>query len=234
MFLKLYNADCFDVLPSIECADMVLIDPPYGCTYNEWDVPIDWKRLFTELKRITNLIVTFSDIRTAAAMIAAEPKWFRYEWIYEKTNATGFLNANRMPLRAHENVLVFYGRLPSYYPQWVMGKSYRRGCRSHSSNYNEFEAKGKRQYGDKRFPRDVLTFANSANQTGKLHPTEKPLAILEYLIKTYTKSGDTILDCFMGSGSTGLAAMGLGRDFIGIEKDEGYFHAAKNRLKVFA
>ena len=141
----------------------------------------------------------------------------------------GFLNANRMPLRAHENILVFYEHLPTYHPQKTPGKPYTaiRSERA-STNYGAFKQTITKSDGG-RFPRDVLTFSNADNSS-KIHPTEKPVDLLEYMIRTYTDEGNTVLDSCMGSGSCGVACQHLGRNFIGIEKDTGYFEAARKRI----
>lgn len=145
----------------------------------------------------------------------------------------GFLNANRMPLRAHENILVFYEHLPTYHPQKTPGKPYIATRSAWATrNYGRFDRATTVNNGN-RYPRDVLTFSNSGN-TNKIHPTEKPVDLLEYMIRTYTDVGDTVLDSCMGSGSCGVACHHLGRSFIGIEKDTGYFEAAKKRIEEAA
>lgn len=166
----------------------------------------------------------------AADLVYSNRKWFRYEWIWHKTMAVGFLNANRMPLRAHENILVFYEHLPTYHPQKTPGKPYTttRSARA-TRNYGHFDRATTINDGE-RCPRDVLTFSNG-NNASKIHPTEKPVDLLAYMIRTYTDEGDTVLDSCMGSGSCGVACQHLGRNFIGIEKDAGYFEAAKKRIK---
>lgn len=145
--------------------------------------------------------------------------------------AVGFLNCNRMPLRSHENILVFYEHLPTYHPQKTPGKPYttRRKSRN-TSNYGGFDASTTVNRDGMRFPRDVVTFAND-NNIAKIHPTEKPVDLLEYIIRTYTDEGETVMDSCMGSGSCGVACQHLGRNFIGIEKDSGYFEAAKKRIE---
>ena len=147
-----------------------------------------------------------------------------------KTMAVGFLNANRMPLRAHENILVFYEHLPTYHPQKTPGKPYsaKQSARP-TRNYGHFD-RAVTINGGERFPRDVLTFSNG-NNASKIHPTEKPVDLLKYMIRTYTDDGETVLDSCMGSGSCGVACRHLGRNFIGIEKDAGYFEVAKARIE---
>lgn len=165
-----------------------------------------------------------------ADLINSNRKWYRYEWIWHKTTAVGFLNANRMPLRTHENILVFYEHLPTYHAQKTPGNPYsaKRSARA-TRNYGRFERTATISDG-MRYPRDVLTFSNGGNAK-KIHPTEKPVDLLEYMIRTYTDEGETVLDSCMGSGSCGVACQHLGRNFIGIEKDTGYFEAAKERIE---
>lgn len=157
---------------------------------------------------------------------------FRYEWIWEKPLAQGFLNANKMPLRATENISVFYKKLPTYNPQMTSGKPYNKGIRKANctTNYGDFgETNAKNETGE-RYPVNVLKFSNG-NHKQIFHPTQKPVALLEYLIKTYTNTGETVLDNCMGSGSTGVACVNTGRNFIGIELDEKYFEIAQERIK---
>ena len=154
---------------------------------------------------------------------------FRYEWIWQKPNAVGFLNANRMPLRSHENILVFYKKLPTYNPQKTKGKPYKAkiGNRT-TTNYGTFNGDfhTENTTGD-RYPVDIIKFSKEQG----LHSTQKPVALLEYLIKTYTNEGDLVLDFTMGSGSTGVACLNTNRRFIGIELDENYFNIAKKRIE---
>lgn len=165
-----------------------------------------------------------------ADLINSNRKWFRYEWIWHKTLPVGFLNANRIPLRAHENILVFYEKLPKYYPQKTPGKPYTQKSKRGTTNYHPFRLIPTICRDGMRFPIDVIRFSN-ANSAKKIHPTEKPVDLLEYMIRTYTDEGETVLDSCMGSGSCGVACQHLGRNFIGIEKDTGYFEAAKKRIE---
>nr|DAR66671.1 MAG TPA: adenine-specific methyltransferase [Caudoviricetes sp.] len=153
---------------------------------------------------------------------------FRYEWIWEKTNPTGFLNAKRMPLKTHENVYIFYKKLPKYNPQFTKGKPYKSRNHHNSSNYGSYKKNYLTINNGIRYPRDVLKISNVGYT--KQHPTQKPTEILEYLIKTYTDEGDLVLDSTMGSGSTGVAAINTNRDFIGIELDNNYFEIAERRI----
>ena len=234
--LELYCGDCLKELNRIkdESVAMVLADLPYGTTArNAWDKKIPLEPLWKQLKRVIKpdgVITLWSQMPFSAELIMSNPEMFRYEWIVEKGNATGFLNAKKMPLKAHENVLIFYNRLPVYNPQFTHGHerktTKRKGTRT--SCYNEAEAVSSYDSTD-RYPRDVLKFSWD-KQKSRLHPTQKPVKACEYFIKTYTNEGDLVLDCCMGSGSTGVAALNTGRDFIGIEADQEYFKTAENRL----
>ena len=210
--------------------DMILCDLPYGTTQNKWDKKIDLEKLFAEYRRITKCnaaIALFSQMPYSAELVTANQKQFRYEWIWQKTQGTGFLNANRMPLKIHESILIFYDKLPEYNPQFETGKIHSRGHGGLSSNYRKFE----RIVGNKSaeyYPCDVIKFSKTAD---RLHPTQKPVPLLEYLIKTYTHEGETVLDNCMGSGSTGVACINTNRDFIGIELDDYYFDIAKKRIE---
>lgn len=162
----------------------------------------------------------------------SNPKMFRYEWIWRKSNKTGFLNSKKMPLKAHENILVFYRHLPTYNPQMVKGKIHTRGkAGTHTSNYGKCFKTNSGDF-DEYYPSDVLSFKCVWNNAEKqVHPTQKPVPLLEYLIRTYTNPGETVLDPTMGSGSTGVACANTGRSFIGMELDAGYFEIARKRIQ---
>ncbi len=239
MAMNLMFGDCLERMKEIPdgSVDMILADPPYGTTACKWDSIIPLEPMWAELKRIIKpngaILMTASQPFTSA-LVMSNPKMFRYDLVWEKTMATGALNANKMPLRAHESILVFYSSLPTYNPQKKDGKPYRKVLRAKMVGKcyrgmglaDEFEQVnlGERQ------PRSVFKISNP-NHKG-LHPTQKPVALMEYLIKTYTNEGETVLDFVMGSGTTGVAATNLNRKFIGIEKDAGYFEVAKQRLGV--
>lgn len=219
--------------------DMVLCDLPYGTTArNKWDNVIPLDLLWEQYERIIKddgVIALWSQMPFTAILAASNMKLFRYEWIIEKTNATGFLNANRMPMKAHENVLIFYKKLPVYHPQMTHGHERKISTAAHKRN-----SKKSMDYGEHglttydstdRYPRDVLTFSWD-KQKSRLHPTQKPVAACEYFIATYTDKGDTVLDNCMGSGTTGVACRNLGRNFIGIELEKEYFDIAEKRLQL--
>lgn len=221
-----------DDLPD-KSIDMILCDLPYGTTSrNKWDSIIPTDKLWAQYKRIIRdggAIVLFAQQPFACDLIQSNRKWFRYEWIWEKSCAVGFLNANRMPLRAHENILVFYNKLPTYNPQKTNGKPYRaKSGNITSTNYGIFNGDYRTVNLDgKRYPRDVIRFNG---ETG-YHPTQKPVPLCEYLIKTYTNEGELVLDNCMGSGTTGLACVNTNRRFIGMELDKEYLRIAKERLE---
>ena len=233
----LLHGDCLELMKNIPdgSVDMILCDLPYGTTDNKWDSVIPFSDLWNNYERIikdNGCIALFSQMPFSAMLAMSNTKLFRYEWIWNKTLAQGFLNANKMPLRSHENILIFYKRLPVYNPQKTKGTPYNKGIRkaNSTSNYSYFgENNGINATGE-RFPVDVLNFSN-ANHKNQKHPTQKPVDLLEYLIKTYTNEGETVLDNCMGSGSTGVACVNTNRHFIGIELDEGYFNIAKKRIE---
>ena len=234
--VKLIKGDCLEKMGNIPdgSIDMILVDPPYGITRrNKWDEVVPIVPMWDEINRVikrNGAVLIFSMLPFSCDLISANRKNFRYEIIWKKRTASGFLNANRMPLRAHENILVFYESLPIYNPQKGIGEPYSRKRSRDSSNYGDSELTPTNNVSGERYPLDVVEFSNH-NGKGKEHPTQKPVDLLEYLIKTYSNEGDTVLDFCMGSGSAGVAAVKTGRNFIGIEKDDGYFEIAKRRIE---
>lgn len=234
--IDLRQGDCLEVMKDIpdKSVDMILCDLPYGTTKNKWDTIIDLNELWKGYERIikdNGAIVLFSQMPFSAELVHSNLKLFRYEWVWKKENGTGFLNAKKMPLKIHENILVFYKKLPIYNPQMRKGfKPYtcKQGSGSSNWNYNKDFGGYITKNDGERYPIDIIEFKKD---TG-LHPTQKPVALLEYLIKTYTNEGDVVLDNCMGSGSTGVACLNTNRNFIGIEIDEKYFEIAKNRIEV--
>lgn len=232
----IYHRDCLvNGLQSIpdNSVDMVLTDPPYGTTQNKWDSVVDMNLFWKEIKRVTkehSAILLFSQMPFTATAVMSNSKMFRYEWICEKHNPTGFLNAKRMPLKCHENVLVFYEKLPTYNPQMIQGNIHHRCCGGNrkSTNYGSFSLLPY-SISNEYYPRDVIK-VNWQDSTRGLHPTQKPVSLCEYFIKTYSNKGDIILDPFIGSGTTAVAAISTERKYIGFEKDAKYFEVAKNRL----
>lgn len=237
--MKLLEGDCLTMMRQIPDAsvDMVLADPPFGITRNAWDKELPLSELWEELRRVIKpngaIVLHASGIFTAKLMLSAADIW-RYNLVWHKTTPTGFLNANRMPLRAHEDICVFYGALPIYRPQKTVGHARKVSTALHKRNCRKSEC-----YGDyratsydstERFPTSVLTFPTD-KQRGAFHGTQKPVALEEWLIRAYTDPGDTVLDFCMGSGTTGVACRNAGRRFIGIEKDPDIFQIAAKRIK---
>lgn len=195
--------------------DMILTDLPYGITNNGWDKILPFDQLWEQYKRIikkNGAVALFAMNKFMGKVIESNLKWFRYEWIWEKPNTRGFLNSHYMPLKCHENILIFYKHKPTYNPQFAWGKPYEDYVTVSDG---------------RRYPRDVIKF----NCETGYHPTQKPVPLLEYMIKTYTNPGETVLDCCMGSGSTGVAAIKTAREFIGIEKEKDYYAIAKKRIE---
>lgn len=233
--MKLMRGDCIEMMRQIESksVDMVCCDMPYGTTQCQWDSVIDLAALWKEYRRICKpnaAIVLFAQTPFDKVLGMSNIEWLRYEWIWEKPAATGFLNANKMPLKAHENILVFYDKLPTYNPQKTQGHTRKTAGRKTVGSEVYGKAIKKVQYDStERYPRSVQRYSKDS-KLSCLHPTKKPIALIEMLIKTYSNEGDVILDNCMGSGTTGVACKNLGREFIGIEIDEGYFDAATRLL----
>lgn len=232
--VKLHPGDCLEILPTLEdnSVDMVLADLPYGTTACKWDSIIPLDKLWEQYNRICKKdgAMVFTAAQPFTTILAASNlKHFRYEWIWEKPQGTNPMNAKVMPLKAHENVLVFYRKKPIYNPQMWYSTPYS-GFSSETSKIGEVYGSAASKHRDNpegsRYPKTVLRF----KQEKGLHPTQKPLEMMEYLIRTYTNEGDTVLDNTMGSGTTGVACVNTGRNFIGIEKDETYYEIADKRI----
>ena len=224
--------DCLDLMKSIpdQSIDMILCDLPYGTTQNKWDCIIPVDELWSAYRRLIkpNGVVALTATPPFSAKIACENiEWFRYSWYWKKPH-TGQLNAKKMPLKNVEEVLIFYQKQPIYNPQFTYSNPYtmvRRG-------YKGSECYGKQTdhttvSDGRRYPMQILEFGNDKNRT---HPTQKPVALMEYLIRTYTNMGGVVLDNCMGSGTTGVACMNTGRKFIGIELNSDYFNIAEHRI----
>ena len=227
--IQLHNADCFEIMPTIPYAsiDLILCDLPYGTTANKWDIPLPLDKLWAEYERILKpkgTVVLFAQTPFDKILGASNPKMLKYEWIWVKDRPTGFLNAKKAPMKFHENILVFY-KSPTYYPQMGDGKPYKAVKKNESSNYGAQRAVTIKNNGE-RYPGSVL----KAKMDRGLHPTQKPLGLCKYLIKTYTREGDFVLDNCMGCGTTGLAALQTKRNFVGIEMNKGYFDIAYGRI----
>lgn len=240
---KLYNEDCLEAMKSIsdKSVDMILCDLPYGVTAkNKWDTVIPYEPLWKEYNRVVKdngAIVLFGQDKFTAVTMLSNKKNHRYNLIWKKVLPSGFLNANRMPLREHEDIMVFYKKLPTYNPQKFKGKPcHSKGkvvgnmndAQLKNNNYGDFKCV--ETEGDMKFPTSILEFAKP-HPSICIHPTQKPVELLEWLIKTYTNENEVVLDNCMGSGSTGVACVNTNRKFIGIEKENEYFEIAKNRIE---
>ncbi len=240
--VSLYQGDCLEVMRSLPSSsvDLVLADLPYGTTQCAWDVVIPFESLWEQYLRIAKpeaAIVLCAAQPFSSLLVASNPRDYRYEWIWEKGNATGFLNAKKQPLRAHESAQVFYRRQPVYNPQMTGGHQRRTAKRKTVNSECYGKALQLTEYDStERYPRSVQFFS-SDKQTASYHPTQKPVAWMQFLIATYTNPGQVVLDNTMGSGTTGVACINLGRRFIGIEKDLdehgnplGYIGIARQRI----
>lgn len=237
---KVILGDCLEIMPLIpdNSCHMILCDLPYGTTACKWDSIIPFDKLWENYKRIIKdngaIVLTGSQPFTSA-LIMSNPSMFRYEWIWEKSKASNFVHARRMPLKTHENILVFYKRLPKYNPQMAQGKSWknRAGLKGSTTETLNNVPNPLFRHGSPdglRFPRSVQYFKTAESEGKTLHPTQKPVALFKYLIRTYTNEGDTVLDNAAGSGTTGAACIDTNRDYILIEKEEKYFDITNKRL----
>jgi site-specific DNA-methyltransferase (adenine-specific) len=234
--IKLIHGDCLDKMKSIpdESIDLVLADLPYQVSACKWDNSISLEHLWCQYKRIIKFnspIVLFGSQPFTSSLIISNLIWFKYCWIWQKNFSTNFLHAKRQPLRKHEDIVVFYGKPGKYYPQKTTGHMPTKSAKG-SSNGELWHGENKRNYqgGDtNRFPTSLIKF-NAVDIKKRQHPTQKPIDLLEYLIKTYTNESETVLDNVMGSGSTGIACINTNRKFIGIEKDDHYFQVAQERI----
>lgn len=213
--------------------DMILCDLPYGTTKNKWDNIIPFDELWSAYERViknNGVIVLFSDGLFTSKLTLSNTKLWRYNLVWDKQRGCDFLNANIKPLKSHEDICIFYKRKPVYNKQYWYSTPYKRTKNgSLSNNYGNRNEAWTESLDGKRNPLSILSYARDSS---RLHPTQKPVALLEYLIKTYTNEGDTVLDNCMGSGSTGVACKNTNRNFIGIELDNNYFNIAKERIET--
>jgi site-specific DNA-methyltransferase (adenine-specific) len=233
--INLMQGDCLELMKTIPdgSVDMVLTDPPYGTTACKWDSVIPFEPMWEQLKRVTKkngaIVMTASQPFTSA-LVMSNLKMFKYCWVWEKTIATNFMLVRKQPAKRHEDIAVFYRAQPAYSPQMEAGEPYTDKPRKRTVGVHgdAVTVKLSIENTGSRYPSSVQRFSNGNN--GTVHPTQKPVALMEYLIKTYTNEGETVLDFTMGSGTTGVAAKNLNRGFIGIELDEAYFNIAKERI----
>ncbi len=223
---NVFEGDCLEIMKQLpdKSIDMVLCDLPYGTTQNKWDSVIPLGELRQQYRRIVKddgaIVLTSQGMFTAELMVS-NPKMFRYKWIWEKSKSTNFLNAKKQPLRKHEDVCVFYRRQPVYHPQMIDGEPYDKGIRKNqmSGSYGDFQPVHVHSDG-KRYPTDIIYFKTAESEGKVFHPTQKPVELGRYFVRTYTNPGDIVLDNTSGSGSFLVAALLEGRNFIGIEKNE--------------
>lgn len=243
---QLFEGDCLEYMNEIPdgSIDMVLCDLPYGMTQNEWDcyIPLDklWKQYNRIIKQNGVIVLTSNGIFTAK-LILSQSNMYKYKWVWEKSKPTNFLNAKKQPLRKHEDVCVFYKKQPTYHPQMTQGDPYDKGKRKNQlcGNYGDFGPVHVASEGE-RYPTDIIYVKTAECEGAVLHPTQKPIELGRYMIRTYTNPGDVVLDNTFGSGSFLVAALMEGRNFIGIEKNENvalfkkedidYIDVAKRRL----
>ena len=237
--IQLIHGDCLEEMKKIPdgSVDMVLTDPPYGTTQNKWDSVIDLELMWNLLNRITKKTGTkalFGSEPFSSQLRMSNLKDFKYDLIWEKDKASNFLNSRRQIMKIHENISIFYSKQCSYYPQMIpLEVPYSHKNKSvksdnFGSNSADYDEDGYTWY-THSYPKSIQRFAKDNGGKG-LHPTQKPVALMEYLIKTYTNEGETVLDFTMGSGTTGVACKNLNRNFIGIELDETYFNIAQERI----
>lgn len=246
MINNLFEEDCIECMKRIPDAsiDMILCDLPYGMTQNKWDsyIPLDllWEQYLRIIKPNGAIVLTSQGLFTAK-LIISQQKYFKYKWIWEKSKPTNFLNAKKQPLRKHEDVCVFYKKQPTYHPQMTQGKPYNKGFRKNqlSGSYGDFQPVHVVSDGE-RYPTDIIYIKTAECEGEVVHPTQKPVELGRYFVRTYSEPGDVILDNTFGSGSFLVAALMEGRNFIGIEKNENvalfkkkkinYIDVAKKRL----
>lgn len=233
MNYELYCGDCLELMKDVpdKSIDLILCDLPYGTTRNKWDITIPLDAIWGGYSRVikeNGAIVLFCDGMFMAKLMLSNQKTWRYNLIWDKQKGSDFLNANVKPLKSHEEIAIFYKKKPTYNKQYWYSKPYKgANFGRQSTNYGEHHGVFSKSIDGRRNPLTVLSFPRDSK---KFHPTQKPVPLLEWLIKTYTNCGETVLDNCMGSGSTGVACINTGRNFIGIELDEHYFNIAKERI----
>lgn len=223
---QLFEGDCLKYLKQFpdNSIDMVLCDLPYGTTQNKWDCVIPLSKLWKEYERVVKdngaIVLTSQGLFTAQLMMS-NPKMFKYKWIWEKSKPTNFLNAKKQPLRKYEDVCVFYKKQPTYNPQMIKGEPYNKGVRKNqlSGSYGDFQPVHVYSDGN-RYPTDVIYFKTAESEGKVIHPTQKPIELGRYFVRTYSNPGDLVLDNTFGSGSFLVAALLEGRNFVGIEKNK--------------
>ena len=244
--MKLLHGDCLELMKDIpdKSVDMILCDLPYGMTANKWDTVIPFEPLWEQYERICvdkGAIVLFGSEPFSSALRMSNINNYKYDWYWNKVQGTGFSAVKKQPMRVIETISVFYKKLPIYNPQMekrekvIDSRNWKQNKRiSENSRFTSTDNSLSQKIYDKKYPVNLLNInraSNECNNSKRVHPTQKPVALFEYLIKTYTNEGETVLDNCMGSGSTGVACVNTNRNFIGIELDETYFNIAKERIE---
>ena len=235
MSINLQKGDCLELMKDIpdNSIDLILCDLPYGTTQNKWDTVIPFEDLWAQYRRIAKknaaIVLTASQPFTTA-LISSNPRDFRYCLVWDKVGTTGFQTAKVMPLRRHEDICVFYGAKPTYNPAMETRGARRKKGGSHTDNGCYGQLRSTVSFNNTYYPTSIVQVSN-ASKKELVHPTQKPVALMEYLVRTYTNEGETVLDNCMGSGTTGVACVNTGRNFIGIEKDSEYFKIARRRIR---
>ena len=244
--IKLYKGDCLEVMKTIESGsiDAIITDPPYGTTACKWDSVIDFELMWEQLNRVikpNGAIVLFGSEPFSSALRMSNIKNYKYDWIWDKVQGSGMTISKIQPMKSHEIISIFSNGKTKYNPimvkrekelntkNWKMSK-----LNSDNGNFSSKSVKETQKIYKEKYPTTILQYHKSAkecNNTKRKHPTQKPVALMEYLIKTYTNEGETVLDFTMGSGTTGVACKNTNRNFIGIEQDENYFNIAEKRIK---
>ena len=237
--IHLIQGDCLQLMPDIpdESIDMILVDPPYQRTQNKWDsiIPLDkmWEQYLRIIKP-NGCMAIFADGMFMADLMKSQAKLWRYNLVWDKVLSSGFLNANRQPLRVHEEICIFYKKPPTYNPQKILGemnhsKGKKKSC--DNNNYGKYDfVDNREELGELKHPTSILRF-QKPHPSVSVHPTEKSVELCEWLIKSFTNEGATVLDSCMGSGTTGIACLNTNRIFIGMELDDNYFQISKNRIQ---
>lgn len=237
--LQLYAEDCLETLRRMSngSVDLLLQDTPFGCTQNEWDIKPNFEIMWQEWERVTKenaAMIFFGTQPFASELILSRSKYFRYDLIWYKALGSGFLNAKKMPLRNHETILVFYKKVPTYNPQMGVGLRKKGKVKNErlNSNYGKFGKEEMHIYDDggTRYPQSVLDFTNGDRQSQSDHPTQKPLDLIRYLVKTYSNENETVFDGYSGSGTTAAACLKENRQFVGSELSKEYFDMSVKRL----
>lgn len=235
--MQLIHGDCLEKMKDIPdgSVDMVLTDPPYACTSCSWDIALDMVEVWKELERVLKpscAVVLHGNEPFSSFIRVGNASNYKYDWIWDKKKPSNFPLAKKQPMKYHENIMVFYSK--RYYPIMVpvVGRKAKKGVNKNPAVFNR--GLDRPEYLDKvytdKYPSTILEFSNADQSKDRYHPTQKPVPLLEYLIRTYTVEGETVLDFTMGSGSTGVACKNCNRHFIGIEKDPGYFKIAQERI----